>query len=522
MEVSKTGKNFINKFTDFSRTFLYAVSGCMLLWLTVNALIKGNEWRTVWEDVQITLLRILAIVIAILFSVFVGGLFDKLIEKHKKAEVILVTVLAMVFWGINLWWVSIVPYVMDGDQTVIWYNAVLSLQNDFSMFDKGGQMFIYPQQQGLSFLYELLFRITGSTSYHLIGYVNATLAPFTVVFGYDFVKLCFGKKAATRFLPLVLCCLPYIIYAPYVYGDIPSIALTFILLWAILKATKTGQKRYYIVACLIATIALLCRMNMWICFIGIAIGLVYHCFYKKSIKPALFALAIILCSSLGMSGVKQFNSSRSGYPVSKGMPSMLWMAMGLQFSEYGAGYYNDYSKRIFEEVGYDRELASAIAKQEIKDRIHVFLGDGYQTKLFFAQKMKSQWVEPLFESMKFTGTFETDDAKELPPFVASLYHGEGHTVINRFAEYMLCIVYLFAFIGVIKRFFEKDTLLKDIPLIIFVGGFLFSIIWEAKARYMLPYYVLLHIYAAYGLAVSSAQIKILLSKFLHKKQIIEV
>ena len=111
--------------------------------------------------------------------------------------------------------------------------------------------------------------------------------------------------------------------------------------------------------------------------------------------------------------------------------------------------------------------------------------------------------------------------------VESFYQGEGHTIIKRISEYMLCTIYVFALIGVLGRLFSKEniqkgTLLYDIPLIVFVGGFLFSLVWEAKARYMLPYYILLHMYAAYGLWVSSTQIKIILNKFLFRKQTTEV
>ena len=38
-----------------------------------------------------------------------------------------------------------------------------------------------------------------------------------------------------------------------------------------------------------------------------------------------------------------------------------------------------------------------------------------------------------------------------------------------------------------------------LPAITILGGFLFSIIWEAKSRYVLPYYVLMIVYAAYGI-----------------------
>jgi len=531
MKVLNASEKCTEKFVRISKLTLYVIAGVMLLWLGAKSLLNGNQWRTFSEGLGESSLRVLALLMALLCSLLVGTLLETLFSKYTKAESIVVTIIAAIFWGISIWWVSKVPYVIDGDQAVIWQNAVLNMQGDFSMFAKGGQMFIYPQQQGLSFLYELLFRITKSTSFRMIGYCNASLAPVTLIFGYDCTKMCFGKSVAVRFLPLLFLCLPYIIYAPYVYGDIPSIALTFVLLWAILKQAQSHKKRYCLLACVVAALALLCRMNVWIVLIGIGIGLSYHCLYKKSLKPLILAVAIVLSASLSMTALKAWNASRANEPVSKGMPSVLWMAMGLQYSEYGAGYYNDYSKRIFEQVGYDNALASSVARTEIKERMYVFLSDRYQARLFFNQKMEMQWLDGLFESTKFTGTFGDLEPSDLSAFVASIYHGELQQAIKRFSECMLCIVYVFACVGIIVKFIkevknkqgEKEaSLLKEIPLIIFVGGFLFSIMWEAKARYMLPYYVLLHMYAAFGLTQVTIEIKTILNKYLCKKETTEV
>lgn len=500
-----------------SRTVLYALAALMLLWLCANAfVVSGKQWYQGISSLELMGIRV-AVVLAV-FAVFfyAGGFLDRILDKYAKAEWALLGVCSVLFWTICLWWVSLVPYAMEGDQAIVWYNSVLALQKDFTMYGYGGQMFIYPQQQGLSFLYEILFRITGSTSPRMIGYVNASLAPVTLIFGYQCVKICGNRMAAVRFLPFMMLCLPYIIYSPYVYGDIPSVSLSFVLLWAVFKAVETKKRGYCVLAMVAAALALMCRMNMWIFFIGMVIGLCYYGLHTRSFRPVVFAVGILLCASFVMSGIKQFNSIRSGEPVSKGMPSVLWMAMGVQFGEEGAGYYNNYSKGIFEQVGFDREQASIIGKQEIKDRLKVFGQYPDQAKMFFEQKLSIQWLDCLFESMKFTGTFGLAEGEHAAPLVESLYYGEGHTMVRRFSGHMLAIVYGFALAGVILRFFEKRTILQDIPLIVFVGGFLFSIIWEAKARYMLPYFVLLHMYAAYGIAGLPAKIKRILNNPLWK------
>ncbi len=470
------------KVTDFSRIVLYVIATGILIWLNIYS----------FEMFDALIAAVLVVI-----SVAVGMLLEKLVCVKKYAERIVLGICCTAFGLMCMWWVSAVPYYISGDQAIIWQASALALENDFSMYALGGQMFIYPQQQGLAFLYELLFRITGSDSPRMIGYISAVLAPFTLFFGYQCVKECGGTKAAVRFLPLMMVCMPYIIYSPYVYGDIPSVCYSFILFWAVLKYIKQRKLYYGIIACLVAALALLSRMNMWIFFIGLTIGLLYTAWKKWSWKPVILAVCIMLCASFSMSGVKQFNSMRSGYPVSKGMPSILWMTMGFQYSDWGAGYYNNYSKGVFIETGFDREASIAIAKQEIKDRAQIFMAYPEQIGMFFREKLCSQWHDSLFEATKSTGTLDTTEY--MHPLAEWVYQGEGQRIVRQISSRIMSVIYLFSIIGVGFRFFKKKDILQDVPLIVIVGGFLFSIIWEAKSRYMLPYYILLHMYAAYGL-----------------------
>lgn len=495
-----TKEKYINIFTDISRIVLYGIAVLFLVWLNWNSVSATAYYYAGVSETGLWLQRGILAVLLILLSAGTGMVMEKLVKYRRFAEDIVLAVCCLMFGAVCLWWVHTVPYEMEGDQLIVWYNSVLAMQDSFEMYQTGGQMAIYPQQQTLAFLYELLFRLVGSTDHRLIGYVNAMLAPFTLLFGYLSVKECSDRKTAVRFLPFMMLCLPYIIYSPYVYGDIPSVCFAFVVLWAVLRFAKTIKFRYFVVACLAGSLALMCRMNIWIFFIGMTIGLIYQALYAKSWKPFLLAVCVMLCASLCTTGVKQYNSSRSGYPVSEGMPSVLWLAMGLQFSEWGAGYYNNYSKEVYQSVGFDRELASAVGWQEVRERADIFLHDGFQTKLFFAQKLSSQWHDPLFESVESTGTFEPTEADKS---VKAVYSNEYNGWLKRFTAHMLHMVYFFALVGVVYRFFQKKPLIEDIALIVFVGGFLFSIFWEAKSRYMLPYFILLQMYAAYGVTALS-------------------
>ena len=60
------------------------------------------------------------------------------------------------------------------------------------------------------------------------------------------------------------------------------------------------------------------------------------------------------------------------------------------------------------------------------------------------------------------------------------------------------IIFIFASIGIYLNIKDND-LSKLLIQIIVIGGFLFHILWETKAIYVIQYYFILLPYAAFGL-----------------------
>ena len=122
---------------------------------------------------------------------------------------------------------------------------------------------------------------------------------------------------------------------------------------------------------------------------------------------------------------------------------------------------------------------------------------------FFKRKLEDQWIEPLFSSLKATETFDTD-GEPLSSGITSLYYGNIHETVWKLANYYQSIVYLAGLVlGIVLcgRWWQKKEIPTALwlPLIGIVGGFLFSIIWEAQSRYVFPYYVFLILFVPMGL-----------------------
>ena len=58
----------------------------------------------------------------------------------------------------------------------------------------------------------------------------------------------------------------------------------------------------------------------------------------------------------------------------------------------------------------------------------------------------------------------------------------------------------------ISRRKKREPLENEILLIVILGGILFHMLWEAKSRYVLPYFVMMLPMAAAGLAELTARV----------------
>ena len=459
-----------------------------------NLLIKDSTWK----HIIIFLLASAAVYVA-----------DKLLAAQNRVMQEKICICTLLITGVAAFILGSVyvlknPYYPEGDQINATAFAAYCREGNFIMLSPGGYVGMYQQQKGLGILYEILFGLFGDFNYtsakilHVVWWVLAILA------GYGFLKLN-TDRAIFRivYCMMMLGCIPFLLYLPYIYGDVLSISMGLVLFWAVSAYEHYGNKKYIVLAAGAAGIALLARKNTWIVLIAVGIYAVLACFKKKKGKYLLAGLAILLTAALTVKAVDTMYEYRSGYPSGIGIPSILWIAMGLQETDGMAGVYNRYQQTTFENYDFQQEAAAQEGKGYIRDRLKEFQGDPSMARDFFKKKLEDQWIEPLFSSLKATKTFDMD-AETLPSGINSLYFGNLHEVVWRLANYYQSMVYLAGLalaVTLCGAWWRKKDLPTTLwlPLIGMVGGFLFSVIWEAQCRYVFPYYVFLILYVPMGL-----------------------
>lgn len=458
-----------------------------------NILVKDTAWKHI-------LVFLLAVAV-------VWGL-DRMLERTKRVQqekiclgVLILTVVAAFILGIL--YILKNPYFPEGDQIGVAAFAAYAREGNYVMLGPGGYVGMYQQQKGLGALYEILFTFFGNFNYTSAKIAHVIWWLFAILAGYGFLKLN-TDRAVFRILycAMLLGCMPFLLYLPYIYGDILSVSFCMILFWAVSAYEHYEQKRYLALAAFAAAMALLARKNTWIVLIAVAIYALLVSLKKKKRKFLLTGVVILLTATLSVKAVDVMYEYRSGYPNDIGIPSILWIAMGMQETDGMAGVYNRYQQSVFEDNDFQPEPSAQIGKEYIRERIQEFKENPSMTVEFYKNKLEDQWLEPLFSSLKATHSFP--EGTELPPVIYSLYYGNLHEMVWKYANYYQSIVYLagaFILIASLGAWYQKKELPAALwlPLISVIGGFLFSILWEAQCRYVFPYYVFLILYAPMGL-----------------------
>lgn len=447
-----------------------------------------------------TFLNLLVFVAAIGLSFLLQLLFQKLGDKRQQlAGYLFLAVCCLLYVTVCLIWVTELPYYPDGDQLIATAAAYYHRQGNFIMLSKSGYLGKFPYQKGLAFLYELLFDVFGDLCYPVAARFHIGMGVITMVFGYLFVEETSPNSfCKILYCPLALFCVPYLILTPYTYGDLPSICFCTVLFWALIRFAKTARLRYVVLACCLAALSLMVRLHTWIALIAIMIGLLLVTIQRRKLRYLLSSLLIAASALCAVKAIDYSFALRSGYEITKGAPMVLTLAMGLQNNDNFPGIYNDYQTATLGSVDYDNAAATKIALENIRENMERFTEDSSYAVWFFKTKLQMQWIEPTFETLKSTHSF--DEKLPVPDWITRVYSGDLHDPLTRFADGYQSVVYpgfLCSLFALWKR--RKGDAAGFIPLIAIVGGFLFSIIWESQCRYVLPYYLFMLLYVPEGI-----------------------
>lgn len=418
-------------------------------------------------------------------------------EAEKRLKILLSAVLIWVLAAGSLW-VFLAHYAPMYDQKLIATSAARFLEGNYGRLDSGKYLYTNPHQLGITAWAQLVFWLFGAENYLAFGLLNVAGTAVSVYAGYRITRYLFSElKAAAYYLGLMGSCFPLLFYSPYVYGDVLAVTLSLLAVWQLLRYLREDKKSGALFLAASLALAVLIRNNSLIVLIACAGVLLVKSIVKKNPRYFLCILLLVLGVIGSRKGLEAYYERSSGREINSGMPMILYVAMGMQEGDKEAGWYNGYHTYIYQQVcQFHGPTAQELGVAEVRSRAKEFLKDPAYAFDFYYRKFNSQWNEPTYACF-----FMTHDSDGMRGELArSVFEGRLHFFLEAFMDSYQLLLYGTTLFFLIRKRREDLPIESCILFIMIIGGALFHQIWEAKSRYILPYFVMMLPMAAGGLA----------------------
>lgn len=413
------------------------------------------------------------------------------IKKNIKISLIILMITAYIVFC-RLWIIIKNPTIV-GDQIHAINLAQTFFRGDTEEFLQGmtyagiplnEYMQAYHQQISLSFVFSIFFRIINSDSIDSLKVLNVICIALNILAIYKITKQ-LSKEYKTNKVLMSILLLTFIslpMLSTFVYGDIPSMTLCLFSVYFMMRYTENKKIIYPILASILTMIAYMARMNSLIFIIATVIYLFINLFKEiknKTIKEKsveiLIILIYIIISILPASIVKNYYLNKYDLDKSKEYPNISYILMAMEEGPRGNGWYNE---DIGEQALKEPEKMKEEYAERIKDRLIYFIQNPGYTFKFYIDKITSMWTENTYSAIR-NNTIEENDSLENMIEPLTFYQ-----------KTLLLITCTCCLIVLIQN--RKKLSINVLFLItIFIGGFAFHILWEAKSRYIIPYIIVL-------------------------------
>lgn len=372
-------------------------------------------------------------------------------------------------------------------------DAATRLANgDYSVLDFKSYMNANPNNFGLFTIDYILIKIFKDFTIVTIVFriFNLIFACLLYIYLYRIAKLLFNSRSVNMNLLLLYLGFNQLLFsAVFVYGNVISYSLSVISIYYLLKYFSSGKIINIVISTITIMLSIFVRKNSLIILIA---EVIYIILYVIKSKKYLTLISLPIIAGLlfaTTTGVEKYYGSLVNYDYSKtAMPTITWVAYGLNYDKTTPGRWFDEYDRIHVANNFETDLIKVEAKQFIDSALDAFVHDPKLCLEFFATKFSSSWCDPRYDA--FTQSHNTSCAllKKEPFQNAMTCYWDAWLTIASVGLLLLLIT---------KFKFKLEYML---PAVCVIGGFLFHFFWEVKAVYCYQYVLFALPYAALGLS----------------------
>lgn len=405
---------------------------------------------------------------------------------------------------------------------------------------------------GYGVFFGIIYKIIGIADPIVIRYINVFSIAIITFMLYKITNIIYKDERRNKIVILFsLLFIQFPLLSTFVYGDIIGLMFVLIAVYQTLCVIKKEKNKilHSVFAGISMGFAILVRTNYSIFLIATIIYLIFNIIkeiiktkydkenidnIKSNIIKIIFGIIIICILSISpINIIKKYMESK--YPddivSNRSHPLVSYLLMGartkIDYASHGwwsAEIIELWNKYIGENTAKTKEELRTYLETVKKDgsgfeklkkeqwKEYFELIKNYIKKPntmfdFYSEKILSMWTETTFQSIWTNDVMfrmKIYDADILGKTAKELYFGNTREIYQEYCKALIILIYFGAFIEILNnrkiikdgeekynidnRFINMEKLYLTI---IFLGGFAFHILWEAKSRYIIPYVIIL-------------------------------
>lgn len=463
----------------------------LLIVFTLNIICTANISDDKIENVTIQLNSILMIFVTIVIAIGLCILIKQTKNINPKLKIIIICIVVVAYFICQIGWIEIRKAKPVADQLEVYRAAVNIYRGNGGGLKKSQYLEQFPQQLTLAWIYALIFKISVE-SVKILQYCNAIANTFSLI-----AILLITKQISKEYeininktLIIMATFLTLPMLSTFIYGDFISLPMCLFSIYFIMKYGEKNKIRYAIISALLISIAYIARMNNLIYIIALLIYLLLDILKaERKIQKIAIIIMFVIIAIFPTSIIKSAIQNKLEFDKKNKFPVAGFLCMGMAEGPRTNGWYNSNIANIAKN---DIDNSKQICAEAIPQRIKYLITNPLYTIKFYAVKTASMWAENTYsaiwynQSFNFNIKYKTEIEKEW--LDVKLKNIRNDIVVYQKA---LILIIFGSTIQILLKY--KDKLSNEVILLItiFIGGFLFHVLWEAKSRYIISYIVVL-------------------------------
>ena len=501
--------NFLLKYGLIIVSIIIAILGICSIFITAY-------FETSYDSAsEFTIFRfsfgIIEIVLSLLLVSVIFLICNIILKKIKNIFLLIpLSILILVAFVI---WISVLKLQPITDQIKIHEMARDLINGGIAFhFSFAQYLFLYPYQFGLVYFVSLIYSIFG-INFMVIQYLNAVCSVINFYLLYRISNKIFKDEKIQKILIFLLACfsLYWMFFNVHLYGNIIGLTFALIAVSCTMNYLENKKLVNVLIAGIFISISIIIKTNYNIFLCGLVLILVLDIIkYWKPIKlwafPVMLIGYLIITCSYNLIAEKVYNID---FPDGVPMVNFIYMGMSENDMYLCSGWYNNETLNIFHGNGCDAEKSSKESIDLIGKRLNYFWNNPNKFFEYYGKKIGSTWLNPTFQTIWCsTPGYRYELDKDYASYITChkvildmvVSYGGLYKIEEKLLNAYQIIIFIFSSLGIFV--IAKNKNLKPsmclLP-IIFIGGFVFHILWETKAIYVIQYYYLLLPFTAYGL-----------------------